>query len=124
MANQIPAAQTPVTSPPATKNSGDRLDQLVSSGQVTQYVQDSGKFSYDSKYNIVIITGNKVRLRSQPNTDSRIIDSANMDEVVLYHGEWTNPQGEKWILGQDYDYDSGPGEFVWGLRRVHGTWLS
>ena len=45
----------------------------------------------NTMYGIGFVTGSKVRLRSDTNTDSKIVDNANKGEVVVVvskHGEW------------------------------------
>lgn len=89
------------------------VGNLVSNKQVPSYVRDKGTFDYNEDYNQVVITGDSVRLRSQPNADSRIIAAAHKNQTLSYRGEWTNPKGEKWILGgynpEQFDVD----ELVW-----------
>lgn len=75
-----------------------RLGNLVQSGRIPQYVQEKGEFNYDANYYQAKITGDNVRLRSQPNTEARIVGHVNKDEVLSYLGEWTHPQGDKWML--------------------------
>jgi hypothetical protein len=95
------------------------LGNLVSEGIVPQYVQDRGHFYVNDNYyrKLLKITGDNVRLRSQPNTEARIIASVNKGEVLQldYEGEWTNPQEERWILAGYYDENlhADIGEFVW-----------
>ena len=72
-------------------------------------MRDSGRFYFDRRFEggFVDIRGENVRLRSQPNTQSRIIAECR-DEMWIdgnytyYLGEWTNPQGERWIVA-DYE---------------------
>ena|GEM_PF-1677335 len=106
-------ASTEITSQAGDTNQGEvsYLDWLVSNGHVPQYVQDRGAFHYDSNFDKVRITGNNVRLRSQPNLEARIIDNVSNGEILTYHGEWTHPQGEKWLIA---GYDAATTEtFVW-----------
>ena len=83
--------------------SAARVGDLVHWGSIPQYIQDRGKFSYDDNYAMTKITGDNVRLRSQPNTDARVVAYVNRGEILGYQGEWTNPQGEKWILATYYN---------------------
>ena len=85
-----------------------QLDKLIRANKVPDYVRDSGRFSFNKKYQggFIDIRGTNVRLRSQPNTQARIISSGNEDmwldgNIIEYLGEWTNPEGERWVLG-DY----------------------
>ena len=94
-----------------------KLDWLISNGHVPQYVRDKGTFHYDPGRAKVMIKGNGVRLRSQPNTDARIITSVNSNAVFDYHGEWTQPKGEKWVLVASYFSSPDTEDFMW----VHGN---
>jgi hypothetical protein len=89
------------------------LGNLISRGAIPQYVQDKGTFHFEPNCDEVKITGNNVRLRSQPNTEARVIANVNNRETLSYYGEWVNPKGEKWILvgynPELYDFE----ELVW-----------
>ena len=91
-----------------TSETQTQLDKLIRDKKVPDYIRDSGRFSFNKKYKggFIDIRGTNVRLRSQPNTQARIIASGNEDmwldgNTIEYLGEWTNPEGERWILG-DY----------------------
>lgn len=78
-----------------------QLEKLVVLNKVPLYVRDKGKFFYNPGFSMVGITGDNVRLRSQPNAKARIIDKISTDNTEkwpAYLGEWTNPGGEYWIL--------------------------
>ncbi|MBR0150854.1 MAG: hypothetical protein IJP89_05785 [Synergistaceae bacterium] len=83
------------------------IKSLVKSGKLPSYITEKGSYKYASGTNSAVPTEN-VRLRSQPNTDAKVIkvikggvrSGANYTppEVCDYMGEWTNPQGERWVL--------------------------
>jgi uncharacterized protein YgiM (DUF1202 family) len=84
-----------------------QLGYLFKSGQLPQYIQNSGKFYYAPGSYTLKINGTNVRLRSEPNTNSRIVNTVNkgeeLDLDLSYAGEWTNPHGEKWVLVGYYE---------------------
>ena len=79
----------------------DRADMLVAQGKIPMYVRDKGIFVYNSKMKMVRVTGKNVRLRSQPNVNANVIDRSNYGwwGSIEYLGEWTHPNGDKWIVG-------------------------
>lgn len=98
----------------------DRLNKLIDANKVPDYIRDSGRFSFNKKYKggFIDIRGTNVRLRSQPNTQSRIIASGNEDmwldgNTIEYLGEWTNPEGERWVLGDYQAYNMEQPQTVW-----------
>ena len=96
-----------------------QLNTLLAQKKVPDYVRDKGRFFYNKAYKggYVEIKGNKVRLRSQPNTEARIItalDKEDLQKFPIYLGEWTTPKGERWVLAE---YNSQP---VW----IFGTYTS
>ena len=97
-----------------------QLDKLLRAKKVPDYIRDSGRFSFNKKYQggFIDIRGTNVRLRSQPNTQSRIIASGNEDmwldgNTIEYLGEWTNPEGERWVLGDYQAYNMDQPQTVW-----------
>lgn len=91
-----------------------QLDKLIKARKVPDYVRDSGHFYFNSVYKggFVEINGENVRLRSQPNTQSRVIASGNNamwidGQYTYYLGEWTSPKGERWILADYEGYKNG-----------------
>ena len=102
----------------------EQLEKLVSEGKIPDYVMSKGKFSYNSKYSMVRVTGTGVRLRSQPNTQSKIIDTSDKGEwgSIVYWGEWVHPNGEKWIVGLYDDWNSYPEKTPEEDKKV--VWVS
>jgi hypothetical protein len=79
--------------------------------------KDDGKFEINPDYNGIKITGDNVRLRQAPNTESEILTLVHEGDYNHgYYGEWTNPKGEKWFL-TDY-WAEVIGEYAW----VHGNY--
>ena len=86
-----------------TKQQEEYLDYLIDDGLIPLYIKEKGQFGFidrsDTNFSSVIrITGDSVRLRSQPNTEARVIQAANTGDWFDYAGEWINPQGEKWVV--------------------------
>lgn len=83
------------------------IKSLVKNGKLPAYITEKGTYKYASGTNSAVPTEN-VKLRSQPSTESRVIkvirggrkSGANYTppEVCDYLGEWTSPQGERWVL--------------------------
>ena len=97
-----------------------QLDKLIKDNKVPDYISDSGRFSFNKKYKggFVDIRGTNVRLRSQPNTQARVIASGNEDmwldgNTIEYLGEWTNPESERWVLGDYQAYNMDQPQTVW-----------
>ena len=90
----------------------DRADMLVAQGKIPMYVRDKGIFVYNPKMKMVRITGNNVRLRSQPNMEARVVARGDREMwgAIEYLGEWTHPNGDKWIIGlyDDWNYHPEP----------------
>ena len=94
--------------------SDEQLNELLRAKKVPDYVRDSGTFYFNPAYKdgFVEIDGENVRLRSQPNTQSRVIASGRNSMWVeghytYYLGEWTNPKGERWVLADYEGYKNG-----------------
>ena len=102
-----------------------QLDALLKAKKVPGYVRDSGKFRFDRKYSggIVEINGENVRLRSQPNSQARIVattsgvmpfwDGHSLD----YLGEWISPKNERWILADYRNWETNRSQPVWIFGR-------
>lgn len=79
------------------------------------YIFTKGQYKYVTGINAVVTTTN-VNLRSQPNANARILcvisGSIEMDggpagDICSYMGEWTNPQGDRWVAVNFNDYEKG-----------------
>ena len=89
------------------------------------YVRDKGRFIYNTKMKMVLITANNVRLRSQPNANANVIarGSKALWGSIDYLGEWTHPNGDKWIVGLYDDWRYFPeGETPENEKKV--IWVS
>ena len=86
--------------------SAAQIEKMVAEKKVPAYVRDKGTFFYDPKLSKIIIIGYDVRLRSQPNTKANILGKENKEMwgAIDYLGEWTHPDGSKWLVGL---YDDG-----------------
>ncbi|MBR4195717.1 MAG: hypothetical protein IKQ95_03285 [Synergistaceae bacterium] len=83
------------------------IKAMVKSEKLPAYITGKGTYKYIPGINAVIPSEN-VRLRSQPNTSANIIATLkagsrkgktyNPPEISDYLGEWTNPNGQRWIL--------------------------
>lgn len=110
--------------------SDEQLNELLRAKKVPDYVRDSGTFYFNPAYKdgFVEIDGENVRLRSQPNTQSRVIASGRNSMWVeghytYYLGEWTNPKGERWVLADYEGYKNGKRtklQPVWIFGRYTG----
>ena len=102
----------------------DRADMLVGQGKIPMYVRDKGKFVYNSKMKMVLITANNVRLRSQPNGKAKVVAKVNkiIWGSIEYLGEWTHPNGEKWIVGIYDDWENAPEPTPENKKKV--VWVS
>lgn len=108
----------------ATQNGSSQLNRLVDEGKVPAYVQAKGQFQYDPSYSNIIVFGEGVRLRSQPNTEARIIAQVGkIHSPIDYLGEWTHPNGAVWLVGSYTNWDehrsskSPKPEIVWISRQ-------
>lgn len=81
----------------------DLADKLVGEGKIPMYVRDKGKFICDPNFKYVHVTGSTVNLRSQPNAKANILGKAHAKDqtgFLPYLGEWTHPDGKRWILAE------------------------
>ena len=87
-------------------SSAAQIEKMVAEKKVPAYIRDKGTFFYDPKFSKIIIIGYDVRLRSQPNTKANILGKENKEMLgaIDYLGEWTHPDGAKWLVGL---YDDG-----------------
>ncbi len=95
----------------AKASSYSRLEQLIAHGNVPQYVKTTGKFYFNPKFGehdglvptgIVMPTTN-VNLRAEPNANAEklgVISPQNPSQWPTYCGEWTTPEGRRWVLGE------------------------
>ncbi|MBR0251364.1 MAG: SEL1-like repeat protein [Synergistaceae bacterium] len=80
-----------------------QAEKLLKAKRISPFVKDTGTFEYNPDYEDenVEIAGSNVRMRKQPNTKSRIVKTVNRiseNESLKYLGEWTSPQGDKWVV--------------------------
>ena len=78
-----------------------QVNKLIAQNKIPLYIRDSGNFFYNPNMQRVRITGDNVRLRSQPNMNSNVLARGDreMSATIDYLGEWTHPNGDKWIVG-------------------------
>ena len=87
-----------------------QVEKLLKAKKVSPFVKDTGTFEFNPDYEggSVEILGSNVRMRKQPNTKSRIVKTVSRissNESLKYLGEWTSPQGDKWVV---CDYKDSP----------------
>lgn len=88
----------------------NEIARMVDAGELPYYIISKGSYSYTPSINSVYTTTN-VNLRSQPNSEARIItvmrcgghhglmtDRWVPPDLSDYLGEWTNPNGDTWVL--------------------------
>ena len=80
-----------------------QAEKLLKAKRISPFVKDTGTFEYNPDYENgnVEIAGENVRMRKQPNTKSRIVKTLSRlsaNESLKYLGEWTSPQGDKWVV--------------------------
>ena len=80
-----------------------QVEKLLKAKKVSPFVKDTGTFEFNPDYEggSVEILGSNVRMRKQPNTKSRIVKTVSRlsaNESLKYLGEWTSPQGDKWVV--------------------------
>ena len=83
------------------------IKTLIKGNKLPSYITEKGKYTYTPGVNAAVPTSN-VKLRSQPNTEARVIkvikagirqgNSYTPPEICDYLGEWTSPQGERWVI--------------------------
>lgn len=100
------------------------LNDLLALNRVPDYIRNSGKFFCNSEHlkssSVVTVKGSNVNMRSQPNTQARIITRLNENKpsgFPTYVGEWTAPKGEKWILAKYYDENTKDYTSAWILGK-------
>lgn len=76
-----------------------RMQKFVEGKKVQPYVVERGTYKYSEGNNAAYIVGEKVFMRSQPNTKAKILIKTNTNTTtyVTYLGEWIHPQtNERW----------------------------
>lgn len=87
----------------------EEIAGMVKAGKLPSYIISKGQYGYNPGINSVYATAD-VNLRSQPNTDAKVItvvkrggndlsgDGYVPPVVSDYLGEWISPQGDMWVL--------------------------
>ena len=113
--NAKPARQyQPVDDP-----SDVQVNKLIAQNKIPLYIRDSGRFFYNPNMSM-----DNVRLRSQPNMNSNVIARGDrvMWAFIDYLGEWTHPNGDKWIVGLYDGRDDYPNDTPEWKKKV--IWVS
>ncbi|MBR1657875.1 MAG: hypothetical protein IJ697_05360 [Synergistaceae bacterium] len=108
--------------PYSQEQARNEIARMIDAGELPYYIIGKGSYSYTPGINSVYTTTN-VNLRSQPNLEARIItvvrcggygltaDGWVTPELSDYLGEWTNPNGDTWVLVKYRPYPTAkPGE--------------
>ena len=77
-----------------------RMQTLINQGKVPSYVLEKGYYRYIEGNNMAYVIGEKVFMRSQPNTQARILKKTNTNTTtyLTYLGEWKHPKtGNRWV---------------------------
>ena len=76
------------------------LKDLIAQNKVPVYILNGGQYSYVENNNILYLKGTNIHLRSEPNTNAKIITTLNTDTTAYlrYLGEWKSSKGERWVL--------------------------
>ena len=114
------AASTPVAGDP----SDVQVNKLIAQNKIPLYIRDSGRFFYNPNMSMVRITGDNVRLRSQPNMNSNVIARGDREMwgSIDYLGEWTHPNDDKWVVGLYDGWNYYPNETPEWEKKV--IWVS
>lgn len=80
-----------------------QAEKLLKAKRISPFVRDTGIFEFNPDYEDgrVEIAGKNVKMRKQPNTKSRTVKTVSRissGESLKYLGEWTSPQGDKWVV--------------------------
>ena len=81
------------------------IGQLIDNKKLPNYILDKGQYKYDGNINSVYFL-DEFKLRSQPNTEARIIaeeygghqENYFAISAYSYLGEWTHPNGTEWVI--------------------------
>ena len=91
----------------------NEIGRMIDSGKFpANYIFAKGQYKYTAGINAVVTTTD-VNLRSQPNANAiklSVVDGLQSYpylNICNYMGEWTNPQGERWVLVSYDGYDKG-----------------
>ena len=76
----------------------DKLNQEVKAGKIPAYIFERGTFIINPDAKNIRVTGTHVRLRSEPDTKSKILRTTKKGNTLEYYGEWTSPNNDEWIL--------------------------
>ena len=93
-----------------------RLQDFIKAGKIPSYIFDNrGQYKYIENNNVLYLVGTNIRLRSQPNTQARIVATLNTEttDYLIYLGEWKNPKGERWVLTQNSLNHNNNGNLGW-----------
>lgn len=106
------------------------LNDLLALKKVPDYIRNKGSFFCNPDFlksgGVVEIKnagGANVNMRSQPNMQARIIAQLNENspaDFPMYAGEWTNLNGERWIMTQYFDDSTKDIETAWIFGKYTG----
>lgn len=103
------------------------LNDLLNGKRVPDYIRNKGVFFCDTEIlqsgGIVQVKGTNVNMRSQPNTQARIVarlDKNKPSDFPSYVGEWTDPKGDRWILAEYFDDTTNDIETAWIFGKYTG----
>ena len=103
------------------------LNDLINGKRVPDYIRNKGVFFCDTEImqsgGIVQVKGANVNMRSQPNTQARIVtrlDENNPSDFPAYFVEWTDPKGDRWILAEYFDDTTNDIETAWIFGKYTG----
>lgn len=74
------------------------VQQAVKDKKIPGYIFERGRFTINPYAKKIMITGDGVRFRSEPSTQSRILSKMSKGFITEYCGEWVSPKNERWIL--------------------------
>ena len=76
----------------------DRLNQEIKAGKIPAYIFERGTFIINPDAKNIRVNGTHVRLRSEPDTKSKILRTTSKGNTLEYYGEWISPNNDTWIL--------------------------
>ena len=76
----------------------ERLRQEVQSGKIPAYIFETGTFMINPDAKNIRVTGTHVRVRSEPNTKSKILRTMNKGNTLPYYGQWISQTDDTWLL--------------------------